>query len=179
MRDPTIPLYIAPYAISNPFQFTVPRELDGLTLEERLSNFISDLAVEKLPPSKASVDKTLVPQLESWVLLDLGRGTLIHSSFATAYLIESVHSSQQNPNGRIVLPTISTLTTPRLETTDRDASSRTSGPFFSKSFYHWELYFAASYSCPFPKSLTCISNVAFNPTLTTSDTTGDMESLLG
>ena len=133
MEDPTIPLYIAPFAISNPFQFTVPsQQLSGFTLEKRLSYFISDLAAEKVLPSKPTVDKTLIPQPESWVLLDLGRGTLVHSSSTTAYLIMSVRVEPKIQDGCIILPTIATLTTPRVESTDEDELSLS-----SKSFCTW------------------------------------------
>ena len=131
MQDPFIPLYIAPY--KNPFQFTVPRTLGHPALETRLSSFISDLAAER-PQSKASVDKEWAPQPEGWVLLDLKRGTLVHSSFTTAYLMKSVRLEPDNQEGRIALPTIATLATPQLQTTDGQTSSRASDPLLSKSF---------------------------------------------
>ena len=129
MLEPTVRLYIAPYGVSGPFLFTIPRKLCPTpTLEERLSSMISDMAAGTLPQSMPSVDKTLVPRPESWVLLDLQRGTLVHSSSSTAYLIEVICSTQRDQGACIVLPTTATLATP---TMGKDAHS---DPLLCKSF---------------------------------------------
>ena len=130
MSEPTVRLYMAPYGVLGPFQFTIPKKLcPNPTLEERVSSMISDLAAGVPQQSMPSVDKTLVPQPESWVLLDLQRGTLVHSSSATEYLIELVCVMSQS--ACIVLPTIATLATP---TMGKDAPSRANDPLLSKSF---------------------------------------------
>ena len=85
----SIPLYIAPYGISNPFHFTIPRILSRRpSLEERISDLISKLEEERPPPSMAFAGKTLVPPSEGWVLLDLGRGAIVHPSSASTFLLK-------------------------------------------------------------------------------------------
>ena len=131
MSEPTVRLYMAPFGASGSFQFTIPKKLcPNPTLEERLSSMISDLTAGA-PQFIASVDKTLVPRPESWALLDLQRGILVHSSSATVYLIELICLMRQDQGACIVLPTTATLATP---TMGKDAPSRASDPLRSKSF---------------------------------------------